>query len=74
MALVTLVSGANKTEEDVMDYLEKEGVEKGKIAKWMLPDYILITNEIPKTSVGKFNKLFIKEKMATFLSGAKKIR
>ena len=74
MAIVTLVSGANKTEEDVLEYLEKEGVEKGKIARWMLPDYILITNDIPKTSVGKFNKLFIKENMSTFLSGAKKMR
>jgi fatty-acyl-CoA synthase len=74
MAIVTLVSGADKTEEDVMEYLEKEGVEKGKVAKWMLPDYILITNHIPKTSVGKFNKLFIKENMTTFLSGAKKMR
>ena len=74
MAIVTLVSGADKTEEDVLQYLEVEGVEKGKIAKWMLPDYILITNEIPKTSVGKFNKLFIKENMQTFLSGAKKMR
>lgn len=74
MAIVTLVSGAQKTEEDVLAYLEQEGVEKGKIAKWMLPDYILITNEIPKTSVGKFNKLFIKENMSSFLSGAKKMR
>ncbi len=73
MAIVTLVSGVNKTEEDVLQYLRTEGVEKGKIAKWMLPDYILITNDIPKTSVGKFNKLFIKENMATFLSGAKKM-
>jgi len=74
MAIVTLVSGAAKTEEDVLEYLEKEGVEKGKIAKWMLPDYILITNDILKTSVGKFNKLFIKENMGSFLSGAKKMR
>jgi acyl-CoA synthetase (AMP-forming)/AMP-acid ligase II len=74
MAIVTLVSGAEKTEADVLDYLEKEGVEKGKIAKWMLPDYILITHDIPKTSVGKFNKLYIKENMSTFLSGAKKMR
>lgn len=74
MAIVTLVSGANKTEEDVMEYLETEGVAKGKITKWMLPAYILITNDIPKTSVGKFNKLYIKEHMDQFLSGAKKMR
>ncbi len=73
MAIVTLVSGSDKTEADILDYLEKEGVAKGKIAKWMLPDYILITDEIPKTSVGKFNKLYIKEHMAEYLSRAKKM-
>ena len=72
MAIVTLVSGVNKTEEDVLQYLKTEGVEKGKIAKWMLPDYILITNDIPKTSVGKFNKLFIKENMASLSVRSKK--
>jgi acyl-CoA synthetase (AMP-forming)/AMP-acid ligase II len=74
MAIVTLVAGSDKTEADVLDYLEREGMEKGKIAKWMLPDYILITNDIPKTSVGKFNKLFIKENMESYLAGAKKMR
>jgi acyl-CoA synthetase (AMP-forming)/AMP-acid ligase II len=74
MAIVALTSGSEKNEKDVLDFLEKEGVEKGKITKWMLPDYILITNDIPKTSVGKFNKLFIKNNMPAFLAGAKKMR
>ncbi|MEW6188365.1 MAG: long-chain-fatty-acid--CoA ligase [Thermodesulfobacteriota bacterium] len=74
MAIVTLVAGSEKTEADILDYLEREGVEKGKIARWMLPDYILITNDIPKTSVGKFNKLYIKENMPSYLARAKKIR
>jgi len=40
----------------------------------MLPDYILITNEIPKTSVGKFDKKEIKKNLDQFLSQAKKMR
>ena len=72
MAIVTLAPGAAATEEDVLEYLKKEGVEKGKITKWMLPTYILITNNIPKTSVGKFDKLAIKDNMESFVGPAKK--
>ena len=72
MAIVTLAPGASATEDDVLDYLKKEGVEKGKITKWMLPTYILITNDIPKTSVGKFNKLAIKGNLNDFVGPAKK--
>jgi len=32
-----------------------------KFAKWQLPDEILFVEEIPKTSVGKFNKKVIRE-------------
>jgi fatty-acyl-CoA synthase len=32
-----------------------------KFAKWQLPDEILFVDEIPKTSVGKFNKKVIRE-------------
>jgi acyl-CoA synthetase (AMP-forming)/AMP-acid ligase II len=74
MAVVTLTAGSSKTEADIFDYLEKEGVEKGKITKWMLPDYILITPQIPKTSVGKFNKRHIREHLNDFLAQAKKMR
>jgi acyl-CoA synthetase (AMP-forming)/AMP-acid ligase II len=74
MALVTLVPGATETEEDVLKYLQVEGVEKGRIARWMLPDFILITDEIPKTSVGKFNKLAINENLGEFWAKAKRLR
>ena len=72
MAIVTLAPGAVATEDDVLEYLKKEGVAKGKITKWMLPTYILITNNIPKTSVGKFDKLAIKDKLDDFVGPAKK--
>jgi fatty-acyl-CoA synthase len=37
-------------EEEILSFLD------GKMAKWMLPDKIIFIQEIPKTSVGKFNK------------------
>ena len=73
MAIITKVPGAEQTEKDVIEYLEKEGIEKGKITRWMLPDYVLITNDIPKTSVGKYNKKLIKENLDTYLKDAKTI-
>jgi acyl-CoA synthetase (AMP-forming)/AMP-acid ligase II len=73
LAIVKLVPGATEREEDVYKFLEAEGVEKGKIAKWMLPDYITITDEIPKTSVGKYDKIAIKKRLDEFLAKAKKL-
>ena len=72
MAIVTLVPGATEKEDDIMAFLKKEGVEKGKITKWMLPSYILISKTIPKTSVGKFDKLNIKKDLSSFVAHAKR--
>jgi fatty-acyl-CoA synthase len=74
MAIVTLVPGATETEEDVIRHLQTEGVDKGRITRWMLPDLVLITNDIPKTSVGKFNKLAICQNVGEFLAKAKRVR
>jgi acyl-CoA synthetase (AMP-forming)/AMP-acid ligase II len=71
-AIMTLVPGATENEEDLMKYLETEGVKKGRITKWMLPDYVLITDQIPKTSVGKFDKIAIRENLDELLAKAKK--
>lgn len=38
------------TKEEIQDYL------KDKVAKWWIPDEIVFLKELPKTSVGKFNK------------------
>lgn len=73
MALVKLVPGATEREEDVYRFLEKEGVATGKLAKWMLPDYIAIIDEIPKTSVGKFDKKAVKKGIEGFLPRAKRM-
>ncbi len=74
MAIATLVPGATENEDDILKYLEAEGLEKGKITRWMLPDYIAINDEIPKTSVGKFDKIAIKKNLDDFLSKAKKTK
>ncbi len=58
-------------EDDIYQFLIKEGVAKGKITKWMLPDYIAFTDEVPKTSVGKYDKMAIKKRLAEFLATAK---
>ncbi len=73
MAIVKLISGSTELEEDVYRFLQSEGVEKGKITRWMLPDYIAIANEIPKTSVGKYDKLAIRRRLEEFLAKSKKI-
>ncbi len=38
------------TQEEVIEFL------KGKVAKWWLPDEVRFIDEVPKTSVGKFDK------------------
>jgi fatty-acyl-CoA synthase len=40
----------NVTQEEVIDFL------KDKVAKWWLPDEVRFIDEVPKTSVGKFDK------------------
>jgi acyl-CoA synthetase (AMP-forming)/AMP-acid ligase II len=74
MAIIKLVPGASESEDDIYRFLETEGVNKGKLAKWMLPDFIALIDDIPKTSVGKYDKKTIKRGIEGFLSTAKKMR
>jgi fatty-acyl-CoA synthase len=45
----------NITKEEIQDYL------KDKVAKWWIPDEIVFMKELPKTSVGKFDKKKLRE-------------
>ena len=74
LGIIKLVPGATEREEDICKFLQAEGVEKGKITRWMLPDFILITDEIPKTSVGKYDKREIKKRLRELLAKAKTVR
>ncbi|MFP3998497.1 MAG: long-chain-fatty-acid--CoA ligase [Desulfobacterales bacterium] len=74
MAIIRLMPGMEATEQDVMDFLQQQGVATGKLAKWMLPVYVAIVDEIPKTSVGKHNKKEVRKRIDHFLGAAKKMR
>ena len=74
MAIVKILPNSNKVEDDLIEFLTTEGVDKGKITKWMLPKLVAIVDEIPRTSVGKFNKIAIRENLDKFLAKAKDMR
>jgi len=52
------------TQEEVQEYL------RDKVAKWWLPDEIRFVDEIPKTSVGKFDKKVLRAAAAPFSDAA----
>jgi fatty-acyl-CoA synthase len=56
LACVVVRPGATLTREDVLHHLE------GKVAKWWLPDDVVFIEEVPKTSVGKFDKKVLRER------------
>ncbi|MDD5288956.1 MAG: long-chain-fatty-acid--CoA ligase [Dehalococcoidales bacterium] len=74
MAIIKPAPGTNPTAKDFMTFLEEEGVATGKITKWMLPDYVVFTNDIPKTSVGKYDKITIRKRLEEFKSKATKVQ
>jgi fatty-acyl-CoA synthase len=49
------------TKEEILEYLD------GKIAKWWLPDDVVFIDQVPKTSVGKFNKRALREKYKDYV-------
>jgi len=46
--------------EDMQKY-RSDSAEKGKISKYGVPDKFLFVDEIPKTSVGKINKIQLRK-------------
>jgi fatty-acyl-CoA synthase len=50
MAVVATRDGVTLTEKDILDFLED------KIVKWWMPDKVIFIDQLPKTSVGKFDK------------------
>jgi fatty-acyl-CoA synthase len=58
LASVVLSSGEEASAEDLREYLSD------KVAKWQLPDSWAFIDEVPKTSVGKFDKKVIRQRFA----------
>ncbi len=58
LAVVVLKDGARATPEELRQFL------CGKFAKWQLPDAFVFEKQIPRTSVGKFQKTKLREQFA----------
>lgn len=68
LALVSLRPGHQACAQDVIDFLVEHGVATGKITRWMLPRLVAITRDIPKTSVGKYNKKAVRDQLDRYLA------
>jgi fatty-acyl-CoA synthase len=60
LAVVVLKPGQHASPQELIKFLEPN------FAKWWLPDHIEFTNEIPRTSVGKFKKSVLRDKYRDF--------
>jgi len=58
LAAVVLREGASATADELREFLA------GRFAKWWLPERFEFVDEIPKTSVGKFRKIALRERFA----------
>jgi acyl-CoA synthetase (AMP-forming)/AMP-acid ligase II len=58
LAAVVLKEGATATADELREFLAPS------FAKWWLPDRFEFVDEIPKTSVGKFRKMALRERFA----------
>jgi len=60
LAAVVLKEGATATPQELREFLAKS------FAKWQLPDAFVFLPEIPRTSVGKFKKIALREQFANW--------
>ncbi len=59
LAVVVLKAGATASAEELIEFIAPS------FAKWWLPERVEFVAEIPKTSVGKFRKMALREQFAT---------
>lgn len=52
-------SRSGVTEQQLRDHLA------GSFTRWMIPDQILLVQDVPKTSVGKYDKKRVREMLNT---------
>jgi fatty-acyl-CoA synthase len=58
LACVVLKEGETATQQELYEHLRE------RLAKWWVPDSFAFVSEIPKTSVGKFDKKVLRHKLA----------
>lgn len=64
LACIVLKDGASLTKAELDGHLLSD------FAKWQLPDDIVVIDEVPKTSTGKFQKLTLRNRFADWQWGA----
>ena len=57
LCCVVLRDGASTSADELVEHL------RGRVAKWWLPDEFAFVSEVPKTSVGKFDKKVLRAKL-----------
>lgn len=55
LLLITLKEGESLEKQEMLDHLQ------GKIAKWWMPDDVIVIDEMPMTATGKIRKLTLRE-------------
>jgi fatty-acyl-CoA synthase len=58
LVVVVAAEGATAEPADILSFLS------GRVARWWLPERWAVADEIPKTSVGKFDKKVLRAKAA----------
>ena len=58
LCCVVLRAGASTSAEELVEHL------RGRVAKWWLPDEFAFIEEVPKTSVGKFDKKMLRGRLS----------
>jgi len=66
VAVVSLVEGAEADDVDLEDHLQ-QFVDSGEIEAWWIPDEMVVVEEIPRTSVGKYDKKTVRDKYGRIL-------
>ena len=61
LLLVVLQPGKTVSKDDLLKIYD------GKIARWWLPDDVVVVNELPHTATGKLNKLSLRQKYQDWL-------
>jgi acyl-CoA synthetase (AMP-forming)/AMP-acid ligase II len=57
LACVVCCEGKDVTPDDLRKHLE------GRVAKWWIPETFVFIDEVPKTSVGKFDKKVLRQRL-----------
>jgi fatty-acyl-CoA synthase len=60
LACVVVKEGEQLTREEVLEFLAE------RLTKWQVPDDVVFSDEVPKTSVGKFSKKTLRDKFSEY--------